>query len=177
MMNLIQKFLSKDRSNRSHIRKNFEAYFWSLPEHQWIVETCNKAHFEKAFAHMPSGLLEAMMTKHPVTFIPSYAMKEVHRTGGMISNTIVVFPEFQRLLMSDKKSAVAYIAHELAFVLCELEGMKGDTIMAEVEADKFVSDLGLTFELEELLLMLDESVEKRVRLTYLTINHFTSSDN
>jgi hypothetical protein len=50
--------------------------------------------------------------------------------------------------------------------------MKGDSIMAEVEADKFVSDLGLMFELEELLLMLDESVEKRVRLTYLTINHF-----
>jgi hypothetical protein len=62
-------------------------------------------------------------------------------------------------------------------VLLELEGMKGDSIMAEVEADKFVSDLGLTFELEELLLMLDETVEKRVRLTYLTINHFSSSDN
>lgn len=177
MMNLIQRFLSKDRSSKAHIRKNFSTYFFSLPEHQWIAETCNKAHFEKLFAHLPAGVLEAMMTKYPVVFIPSYQMKENHRPGMVLANTIVVFPEFQRLLMTDKKAAVAYLAHEIAFVLLELEGMKGDSIMAEVEADKFVSDLGLTFELEELLFMLDETVEKRVRLTYLTINHFTSSDN
>jgi hypothetical protein len=172
MMNLIQKFLSKDRTNKSHIRKNFSNYFYSLPEHQWIVETCNREHFDKLFAHLPSGVLEAMMTKHPVVFIPSYALNENHRPGMVLSNTIVVYPEFQRLLISNKKSAVAYLAHEVAFVFLELEGLKGDSIMAEVEADKFVSDLGLTFELEELLLMLDESIEKRVRLTYLTINHF-----
>lgn len=177
MMNLIQKFLSKDRSSKAHIRKNFMTYFYSLPEHQWIVETCNKSHFDKLFAHLPAGVLEAMMTKYPVVFIPSYSMKENDKPGMVLANTVVVFPEFQRLLMSDKKAAVAYLAHEVAFILLELEGMKGDTIMAEVEADKFVSDLGLTFELEELLFMLDETIEKRLRLTYLTINHFTSSDN
>src|SRR5688572_6885689 len=111
MLNLIQKFLSKDRSNKSHIRKNFSAYFFSQPEHQWIVETCNRAHFDKLFAHLPSGVLEAMMSKYPVTFIPSYAMKEERHMGMALSNSVVVFPEFQRLLMSDKKSAVAYLAH------------------------------------------------------------------
>lgn len=175
MMNLIQKFLSKDRSNKSHIRKNFSAYFFSLPEHKWITETCNKSHFEKLFAHLPAGVLEALMTKYPVVFVPSYQMKENQKPGMVMANTVVVFPEFQRLLMSEKKSAVAYLAHELAFILLELEGMKGDSIMAEVEADKFVSDLGLMFELEELLLMLDETIEKRVRLCYLTINHFTEN--
>lgn len=171
MMNLIQKFLSKDRTSKAHIRKNFVSYFYSLPEHKWILETCNKDHFDKLFAHLPAGVLEALMTKHPVVFVPNYQMQN-HGPEFLMTNTIVVFPEFQRLLMSDKKSAVAYLAHELAFVLLELEGMKGDSLMAEVEADKFVSDLGLTFELEELLLMLDESIEKRLRLTYLTINHF-----
>lgn len=172
MMNLIQKFLSKDRTSKAHIRKNFISYFYSLPEHQWIVETCNKDHFDKLFAHLPAGVLEVLMTKHPVVFVPNYKMKKPQNPGAVLANTIVVFPEFQRLLMSDKKSAVAYLAHELAFVLLELEGMSGDSMMAEIEADKFVSDLGLTFELEELLLMLDESIEKRMRLTYLTINHF-----
>lgn len=175
MMNLIQKFLSKDRSNKSHIRKNFSTYFFSQPEHQWILETSNRVHFDKLFAHLPAGVLEAMMTKYPVIFIPSYKMKENQNAGMVLANTVVVFPEFQRLLMSNKKSAVAYLAHELAFILLELEGMKGDSIMAEVEADKFVSDLGLIFELEELLLMLDETIEKRVRLTYLTIHHFTDN--
>lgn len=171
MMNLIQKFLSKDRSSKTHIRKNFISYFYSLPEHKWILETCNKEHFDKLFAHLPSGVLEVLMTKHPVVFVPNHQLQKGH-PGMVITNTIVVFPEFQRLLMSGKKAAVAYLAHELAFVLLELEGMKGDSLMAEVEADKFVSDLGFTFELEELLLMLDESIEKRLRLTYLTINHF-----
>lgn len=172
MFNLIHKFLSKDRSNKSHIRKNFSAYFYSLPEHQWILETCNTSHFDRMFSHLPANLLEAMMTKYPVIFVPSYKMKEQKAAGQSLANTVVVFPEFQRLLASDKRAAVAYLAHELAFVLLELEGMKGDTIMAEVEADKFVSDLGLTFELEDLLLMLDETIEKRVRLTYLTAHHF-----
>lgn len=175
MLNLIQRYLSKDRASKPQIRKNFVEYFFSLPEHKWINDTCNRSHFDKLFAHLPVGVLEAMMTKYPVVFVPS---SEVRRNtpGTVLANTIVVFPEFQRLLMSDKKSGIAYLAHEIAFVLLELEeGMKGDSIMAEVEADKFVSDMGLTFELEELLLMLDESIEKRVRLTYLTINHFAEN--
>lgn len=176
MMNLIQKFFSTDRSNKSHIRKNFIEYFFALPEHQWILESGSRPHFDKLFSLLPSGVLEAMMTKYPVEFIPSYAMKAHHRPGLVMANTIVVFPEFQKLLLTNKKAAVAYLAHELAFVLYEHEGNKDhDPLMAEVEADKFVCDLGLTFELEDLLLMLDETVEKRLRLTYLTIHHFSNN--
>lgn len=176
MMNLIQKFLSKDRTNKAHIRKNFSTYFFSLPEHQWILDTDTKEHFDKLFSHLPSGVLEVMMTKYPVVFIPNYKMKKEHRLGEVINNTIVVFPEFQLLLKSQKKSAVAYLAHELAFVLLELEGLRHDPLMAEIEADKFVCDLGFTFELEELLLMLDETIEKRLRLTYVTIHHFQDNN-
>jgi hypothetical protein len=176
MMNLIQKFLSKDRANKSHIRKNFSAYFYSLPEHAWITESTTKVHFDKLFSHLPSGVLEAMMSKYPVTFVPSHEMKNDQRLGTIVTNTIVIFPEFQKLITTNKKSAVAYLAHELAFVLLELEGLTNDPLMAEVEADKFVCDLGLTFELEELLLMLDETIEKRLRLTYLTINHFKENN-
>lgn len=172
MMNLIQKFLSKDRSNKTQLRANFSTYFYSLSEHQWILEHNCQGHFDKLFSHLPYGVLDAMMTKYPVVFIPSSMMKKNQDHAAFINNKIVVFPEFQKLLFSDKKAAVAYLAHELAFVLYELEGMKGEPFMAEVEADKFVSDIGLTFELEELLMMLDETIEKRLRLTYLTINHF-----
>lgn len=171
MLNLIQKFLSKDRSNKSHIRKNFVAYFYSLPEHAWILNGNVKNHFDKLFTYLPANLLEAMMSRHPIVFVKSQDLK-TSASGAMLANTIVVFPEFQKLLNTERKSAVAYLAHEIAFILLELEGMKGDSIMAEVEADKFVSDLGLMFELEEFLLMLDESIEKRLRLTYLTINHY-----
>ncbi len=171
MMNLIQRFLSKDRSNKSQIRKNFRANFFALPEHQWITESCNTAHFDKLFSHLPANLLQELMTSSHVVFVPSSRLRE-YRNVGAVSNAIVVFPEFQALLSSEKKAAVAYLAHEIAFMLLELDGVTGESIMAEVTADKFVADLGLTFELEELLLMLDESLEKRVRLTYLTAHHF-----
>jgi hypothetical protein len=169
MMNLIQKFLSRDRTPKTHIRKQFINYFFSIPEHNWINERCNRDHFDKLIAHLPANLLEIMMTKNPLVFIPS---NELGQNSIGVVNTIVVFPEFQKLLQSNKKGAVAYLAHEVALVFLELEGGTDDQIMAEIEADKFVSDLGLTFELEDFLLMLDETIEKRLRLTYLTINHF-----
>lgn len=174
MMNLIQKFLTKDRSNKSVLRSNFKNYFFSQTEHQWISESNARIHFENLFDRLPSGVLEALMTKYPVSFIQSSSLRDRshHNTFG---NTIVVFPEFQKLVLGSKKSAVAYLAHELAFVLYELEEMKTDPLMAEVEADKFVCDLGLMFELEELLLMLDETIEKRLRLTYLTAHHFSGN--
>lgn len=177
MMNFIERFFNKERTDRKQIRKNFSTYFFSMPEHHWINSSPVKKHFEKLISVLPSGLLETMMTKYPVSFIRSFELKENGKAGMALNNTIVVFPEFQMLLDSDKASAVAYLAHELAFVLYELEEGQKDTLMAEVEADKFVCDLGLTFELEELLLMLDETIEKRLRLTYLTINHFSSGNN
>lgn len=175
MMNLIQKFLIKDRSNKSEVRKKFSSYFFSLPEHEWILTNCYRTHFDKLISLVPAGALEAMMTKHPIVFVQSQSIQRPINPGHIMVNTIVVFPEFQKLLQSEKAAAVAYLAHEIAFVLLELEGHKAGSLMAEIEADKFVSDLGLTFELEELLLMLDESIEKRLRLTYLTINHFTEN--
>lgn len=177
MMNLIQRFFNKENFNKTQFRNNFATYFFSLPEHQWIVDTQARAHFESLFNCLPVGVLDAMMKKYPVVFQPSYLFKDQKNVGMVHSSSIFIFPEFQKLLLTDKASAVAYLAHELAFVLYELEETKSDPLMAEVEADKFVCDLGLTFELEELLLMLDETIEKRMRLTYLTINHFTSQNN
>lgn len=177
MLNLIQKYFKKDRSDKAKIRANFSFYFFTLPEHNWIVEQNLNAHFENLFAHLPIGLIEAMMTQHPVVFIQSETLRAQKKAGTVLSNTVVVFPEFQKLLRTPKRAAVAYLAHELAFLLYELAEAKADPLMAEVGADKFVCDIGLADELEDLLLMLDETIEKRMRLTYLTINHFVKTDN
>ena len=177
MLNRIQQYFKKDRSDSGRTRENFSYYFFSLPEHQWITEQNIKPHFEKLFQHLPVGLIDTMMTKYPVIFVPSEAMKGLRKPGQVLTNTVVVFPEFQKLLKTKKRAGVAYLAHELAFLLYELEEAKTDPLMAEVEADKFVCDIHLADELEDLLLMLDETIEKRLRLTYLTINYFTRTDN
>ena len=177
MLNLIQKYFNKDRTDKTRIRENFSFYFFSLPEHQWITEQNIKPHFEKLFQHLPAGLIGVMMTKYPVTFVPSETMKGQRKVGQVFTNIVVVFPEFQKLLRTPNRAAVAYLAHELAFLLYELEEAKADPLMAEVGADKFVCDIGLADELEDLLLMLDETIEKRLRLTYLTINYFGRIDS
>jgi hypothetical protein len=173
MMDLVQRFFSREKYDRVLVRKNFAQYFFSAAEHHWISNSSSRVHFEKLFSLVPSSLLETLMTKYPLTFVTSEIWKQ-QKVGTVQNNIIVVFPEFQRLLATNKGSAVAYLAHELALVLLELEEKSSDNLMAEVAADKFVCDLGLSVELEELLLMLDESMKKRLRLTYLTINHFTS---
>ena len=174
MMNLIQKFFNKENFNKVQFRKNFSEYFYSLPEHQWMAGTVAITHFENLFKRLPVGVLDAMMKKYPVVFQPSDILKNHHNAGIAHKSSVFIFPEFYKLIMTNKASAEAYLAHELAMVLYELEEtQKADPLMAEVEADKFVCDIGLTFELEEFLLMLDETIEKRMRLTYLTINHFT----
>ena len=177
MMNLIQKFFTKDKSSKKQIREQFSTYFFSMPEHVWTLDHPVKAHFEKLFSHLPAGLLEAMMKKYPISFVTSETFNNKESVGLNLNNSVVVFPEFQKLLKSNKKSAVAYLAHELAFVLYELEASHVDSLMAEVEADKFVCDIGLADELEQHLLLLDETIEKRLRLTYLTVNYFTREDN
>jgi len=176
MLNIIQKYFKKDRSDKNQLRLNFDAYFFSLPEHQWINDENVKNNFKVFFKHLPAGLIETLMTSQPLTFVPSEQIKGQRKLGEVLSNTVVIFPEFQKLLKTNNPAAVAYLAHELGFILYELEDAKSDPLMAEVGADKFVCDLGLADELEKLLLMLDETIEKRLRLTYLTINHFTGQD-
>lgn len=173
MFNLVQKFINKDPNTSKNLRSNFAFYFFSLPEHQWLNGGQTRLHFEKLFQILPLGVIEMMMSKHPVVFVKSELLSNKANVGMAMSNTVVVFPEFQKLLASNKKSAVAYLAHEMAFLIYELEISQQDQLLAEVEADKFVCDIGLENELEEFLLMLDETIEKRLRLTYLTINYFT----
>lgn len=176
MMNFIEKFFSRTHSQKQILRTQFSEYFFAQAEHQWITAEM-KPHFDELFSRLPVGVLEALMSKYPVSFLKSGSESARVAQTYSFSSAIVVFPEFQKLLATSKRSAVAYLAHELAFVLYELEEAKVDPIMAEVEADKFVCDIGLMFELEELLLMLDETIEKRVRLTYLTAHHFSSQSN
>ncbi len=172
MLNLLQKYrhraLSRPSSKQEYVR-----YLLALPEHAWIaahpgVQRC----FDELFTRVPLALV-ADLLRHPFCFVPAADFKEKGAARFHMKNTIVVFPEFEQLLRKGEGAGVAFLAHEMAMVLYELENAADkDPLMAEVEADKFVCDLGLAEELEQLLLAQDESDGKRLRLTYLTLNAF-----
>lgn len=169
MFNFITRFFQTNHSTQQDYRERFAEYFFSQQEHQWFDDKI-KAHFQKLFLHLPVGVLKHLQCENPVLFIQS---KSFH-PGMDLKSYIVIFPEFEELIRSSQKAAIAFLAQEIALLLLESEEPQLNEITRELEADKFVSDLGFTFELEELLLMLDESVEKRMRLCYLTSHHFAN---
>lgn len=170
MFNFISRFFqTTPQNNNSEIRQNFARYFFDLPEHSWFDKNLI-SHFQKLFTHLPLGVLKHMMTEQPVHFIRAQDLV----LGMEMSSYVVIFPEFEKLLKSSQKAAVAFLAQEIALLLLETQEPQLDEISKELEADKFVADLGFVFELEDLLLMLDESLEKRLRLSYLTSHHFSN---
>ncbi len=167
MLNLFQKYRRSAASNHNQ-REAFKTYFFQNDDHRWITESPRvKENFEKLFDRLPMGLLATFM-RQPVSFVRSQEFNAASPARYQMNNTVVVFPEYQRLLTRSNGQAVAFLAHEVALVLYELEDVEKDPLMAEVEADKFVCDLGLADELEQFLLAMDERSEKRMRLTYLT---------
>ncbi len=173
MLNLFQKYRKTPNSSQKELRKQFKDYFFSQDEHSWIsAQKTTRAHFETLFDRLPSALLANFM-RHPLFFVTAKTYKFEGAARFQMKNTVVVFPVYEALLTQKGLEAVAFLAHELALVIYELdEQSEKDPLMAEVEADKFVCDIGLADELETLLLSMDESAEKRLRLTYLTFQAF-----
>ena len=169
MFNFITRFFQPTNNTHKDFRQHFSHYFFSQPEHAWFDESIQN-HFIKLFSHLPVGVLKMLMNDKPLQFIQS---KDLSLGMGM-SSYIVIFPEFEKLLRSEHKAAVAFLAQEVALLLLESEEPTMDELSRELAADKFVADLGFTFELEELLFMLDESIEKRLRLSFLTSHHFSN---
>lgn len=169
MLNLFQKYRRTAAPSNREQRDQFTSYFFAQEDHGWIsAQPQTRAAFEQLFARLPSALLVNLM-RHPLSFVPSQTFQTQGAARYQLRNTVVIFPEYQRLLARKGLEAVAFLAHEVAMVLYEIESVEDkDPLMAEVEADKFVCDMGLADELEQLLLSMDESTEKRLRLTYLT---------
>ena len=172
MLDLLQKYRNRTQAKTAS-KAEFVDHFLTRPEHAWILAHAGaKLCFDKLFVLLPRELV-IEMTRQPFCFVPSAEFKANGPVRYQLRNTVVVFPEFEKLIKQGSGEGVAFLAHEVALVLYELENAEDkDPIMAEVEADKFVCDLGLADDLEQLLLTMDESAGKRLRLTYLTFNAF-----
>lgn len=173
MLNLLEKFFhtTADNQKKKELREKFVEYFFGQDEHAWVsANPQTKIHFDKMLKRLPISLIEKLFYQHSIVFVPSSHFRKNDMKYYSLKNTVVIFPRFEALLTTNKKYAEAYLAHEVAFLVYELEEPTIDPMMAEVEADKFVCDLGLADELEQFLLAQDESAEKRLRLTYLTLN-------
>ena len=71
--------------------------------------------------------------------------------------------------------ARAVLAHEVGHIMLEHSENSDDPMEAQVDADTFACDMGYLDQLESFLHEQPETVEKRVRLTFLTNYYFANN--
>ena len=146
---------------------NFTTFVNTL-EHAWIKEDKYlNSSFEEFFSNLKANHLKIMSDKKVL----------ILRSNGMYSCTfenmdqtiIIVFPDLSKMLKSfDSRIGQAILGHELGHVILNHSVRKIDLMTAQIEADRFACEIGYTQEIEEFLLSMPESTEKRMRLSYLT---------
>ncbi len=152
--------------------KTHSDFFYELfnnPQHKWISDDKYiKANFEEFFSLVPLKTLRKLYGQNDIWFIPSSGRYScaIEPIGCSV---IMIFPEFIKLLRSfSPYGAKAILAHELGHIFYGHSNRKIDILEAQVEADKFAIELGFENEIESFLQGLPESLEKRVRLSYVT---------
>ncbi|MGK0366876.1 MAG: hypothetical protein ACI9QD_000006 [Thermoproteota archaeon] len=174
----IKVFISDKRSNQE-IEVLFNEYqdnFFKSPVHDWITENRYiKATFQELFSIIPNKTQRFFIDTAIIQFLPSSGKYSCALTKES-SHVIIVFPELMQLLRSPMMDhSLAILTHELGHIIYEHGKKDIDPLEAQVEADQFSIDLGFAVQLEEFLESQPESIEKRVRMTYIT-PHILSND-
>ncbi len=151
-------------TNREYVQN-----FFNRPEHNWITQNRYiKDKFVELFEVLPSKVISFFATEADIIF-QSSAGRYAAAVTNQNSHVIVVFPELMVLLKSPMNDdAIAIILHELGHIILEHGKKNIGQIEAQVEADKFAASLGYAASLADFLEAQPESMEKRVRLKYLT---------
>lgn len=165
MISILQKLKLRFKS-----REDFLNEFFANPNHEWIKEDRYlRLSFEEFFQRIPLNLLNDIYQKNRDIWF----LKSSGQFSCTFSNehcpVILIFPDLAKTLSSfNPAEAHAVLAHELGHIYHGHSKKNIDVLKAQIEADDFAIDLGFENELESFLNSCFESVEKRVRLTYLT---------
>lgn len=152
-------------------KKDLLELFYDQPDHAWISQDKYiKANFEDFFENVPTQILKDIVIKHQIIFAPILAK---YSCAISSANVILVFPELHELLASTALSPYkAILAHEIGHIIYGHGAKSLSVIEAQVEADKLAVTLGFSEDLENFLLDQPESIEKRIRLSYLTARYY-----
>lgn len=166
--------------------ENFKSYFskgldkqkmianiMELPEHGWIKENQYiQAHMLDFLERLPAKVLNKVFFEEMTIITPAQgkyacAVKSHHQY------VILVFPEVhQQLARLNDGWAKAILAHEIGHIFLDHHKGTDDIMESQVDADAFACDMGYLEELESFLHDQPESVEKRVRLSFVTTYYF-----
>jgi hypothetical protein len=168
--------ISKLKNIFSSKQQNFEiSHYLNQPEHLWISEDKYvKSSIEEFLMYVPDRIKIEFFQNKKVIFAKSNAMYSC-TFENKNQAVIIIFPDLLKILKSfDSRIGQAILAHELGHIVCNHSKANINVMEAQVEADRFACQIGYLKEIEEFLIKLPESYEKRIRLTYITQFAFTS---
>ena len=167
MKRLIKKELTKDQ---------MIDYVLNQDEHRWIHDDryC-VAHFTDFLERLPQRVLKKVFYDKITTFVPSSG-RFACSVSSLQQNVIIIFPEVYKLLTKTYDGwAKAVLSHEIGHLYLDHSEIREDPMEAQVDADNFAMDMGYLEELESFLHEQPESVEKRVRLSFVTSYYFSNN--
>ena len=169
MLGLLKKEVNKRKLSKLELVN----FILDQEEHRWIrSEGYVNAHFTDFLERLPLRTLEEVFIKKMTLFVRSSG-KFACSVTPLQQNVVIVFPELYTLLSKTYDGwAKAVLAHEIGHIILNHTENHEDPMEAQVDADKFACDMGYLEELESFLHEQPESVEKRVRLSFITGCYF-----
>lgn len=157
-------------------KKEFLYSFWQSPEHNWIKNNRNMAlSLEELFESIPLDILNDL-TKRTKLILAQSSGRYGCAVESQSVNIIICFPDLIDLLSRyNSKIGQAILAHELGHLYHNHSTKKISPLEAQREADAFAVKLGFGYELSEFLESQVQSIDTRVRLTYITSSLFSNS--
>ncbi len=143
-------------------------------EHKWIhADAYVLANMQDFLERMPRRVLHKVFCEKMTIFVRANG-RFACTVSSLQQNVIIVFPELYTLLTKTYDGwAKAVLAHEVGHIYLEHSKMPADPMEAQVDADTFACEMGYLEELESFLHEQGESVEKRVRLSFVSSYYFS----
>lgn len=150
----------------------------NLDEHKWIKSSRYMfMHMQDFLERVPRDVLHKVFIEKSTVFRLSSIEDSSFNRTSINSFSIHVKQEVHNQLSKINDGwAKAALAHEVGLILQDAH-LSDDEMETKVDADEFVCKIGYLDELEESLHEQEDSVEKMVRLSFITSFYFSQEEN
>ena len=132
-----------------------------------------KAHLIEFFELFSEDQIHQLFVKKKTTFARVNGLYSSVVAGG--DPVILIYPDLLKSLRSAyNREALAILAHEVGHIHNGHFERKVGTIEAQVEADLFACELGLSLELSHFLDRLSNTWEIKIRQSYITSYYYSN---
>ncbi len=166
--NLIKKEVSK---------QELVEFIMGQEEHSWMLNNRYvQAHLLDFFERLPKKILQEVFIDKMTLMVRSNG-RYACSVGKLQQNIVIIFPEvYERMTKAHDGWSKAILAHEVGHIhLNHSESVDDDELEKQVDADRFACDMGYLEELEAFLHEQVDSVEVRVRLSFITSYYFSQN--